>query len=91
MAQTVQVIQPKVPAIKAIDLNTPDAKHKVADLIKDADLCHLNLATTNQAYHKCSAETAPPLGFWQKPMGMVIVGLIGASVGALAYGYVKAN
>lgn len=91
MAQTVETVGPKVKAVSPIDLNTVGAKKKVVDLIKDADLCHLNLATTTQAYQKCTAETAPPLSFWQKPLGMVIVGLLGAGVGALGYGYIQAN
>lgn len=53
------------------DLNSPENKHNFAELIKDNQLCHLNLDTTTKAYQKCSSEMAPPLEFWQTPTFVV--------------------
>lgn len=77
--------------VPKIDLNQPAAKKQVVDLIKDDQLCHLNLASETSAYSACTATTAPALNFFQKPLGWVVIALAAGAAGAAAKGYYDAN
>jgi uncharacterized membrane-anchored protein YhcB (DUF1043 family) len=65
---------------------TQGAINSIANQKKSLETCKLDLDTTQKAFEKCNAQTAPPLAFWQHA-DSVIAMVVGSLVGGVIVGY----